>query len=293
MNFNKEAMEALEKGDFYGAQCLFRKAVEEAPTYQAYNNLGNFYISEGVCISNERGKSGARAGKQMLRKSIKIKKTPTALNNLAMAEYKANNYSKALGHWLDSYELSCNPSVLYNVAVIYFLTEEYRKCADICEKIIDVIPLAKSLLTFAVCMYDKAFIKDTIADEARTMDFSEPIDKLYIYYFTEQYSEVISAHGELYSLGMTLPNDDLPMLLDSYIKCGIREEGINAINAQYLDHDTSAYSAYYSRIKRNISKMARKPYFLKRALRKLKYYPEIIDDECGYFGCELHSTPWE
>lgn len=66
------AMKALERDDFYSAQEYFQKALKRTPSYQTYNNLGYFYLSEGRTDENGCVKCADAVGMRYLKRRSRL-----------------------------------------------------------------------------------------------------------------------------------------------------------------------------------------------------------------------------
>lgn len=285
---NRKAMDALTDNDFEMAQKFFRQGCRLGDSYQAFNNLGMHYIDNGIICKNGKTISGNSIGKRLLEKSLLIRETSRVLDNLGIIEYNAGNLIKSLDYWERSHRLTNNNATLYNISVVLFRLGEYKKAVDLSKELIDNMFLAKKLFIFARCMYDDHFLELILRDDAILGSFDE-IDKLYLYYHTGKYEEVINMQSKLIDERIGLNENDLAILFDSYIKCGKELDGKLILKENHIDiYDTP----YKNKLWKEILRLSRDHEYREKIVSSCKFIPQIINENCPYFGCKIHNTQW-
>ena len=289
MENNIKAMAALENNNFEVAQFYFRKVCKSSKSYQAYNNLGIFYIKNGITCKNGKVISGFYIGKRMLEKSLSLHETVKVLNNLCFLEYEIDNFPKAIEYWQRSYELKKDKTILYNISVAMFRLGLYEKSADICLSLESDISKAAEMRMFAICMHNKTIPEKILHADNPMPEIFNCVDKLYLFHYMEKYEEILDLETEIHSSIYGLNDTELAILFYAFVKCGQIERGKTIIKSNYIDQYDSSYGNYRWRY---ILKMAADLNFLKKTIDACQYIPQIINEECEYFGCILHATSW-
>ena len=283
MKNNIKAMEALSNNDFEAAQKLFRKGCRTGKSYQAFNNLGMYYIENGIICKSGKTIRGFSIGKRLLEKSLHIKETARALDNLAAIEYDSDNFNKAIEYWERSYRLTGNKTALYNISAALFRLGEYKKAVDLSKELTDDIFQAKQLSVFARCMYDKSFLELVLRDD-KAIEIFDKTDILYLYYYAGKYKDVIALESQLRA-----NENEIAILLDSYIQCGKESEGRLILRENHIDIYDAPYKNQLSRL---ITRLCADFEYRKNVAGMGKFVPQIIENDCQYFGCKMHNTEW-
>lgn len=286
---NLKAMNALMRDDFEQAQENFRKECHISNSYQAYNNLGVFYIENGVLCKNGKIINGSGVGKRLLQKSLLICESSKALNNLGYIEYDLGNYTKSLEFWERSYKLNQDVFVLYNIAVTLYMLGDYFKAMRICEKLVDDVDLAKQLYVFSCCMHDNTNFNILCNQKNDIVELLDVIDKTYLYYQIGKYDKVVELESVAINTNFDYSEDQLAILYDSYVRCGITPEKKRIFKENHIDKYSDSYAkALWNKIVRMDTDLEYREKFLSECV----FLPAVFDEECHYFGCPLHKTPW-
>ena len=144
MKNNIKAINALCNRDFASAQTFFRKGCKTEKSYQSYNNLGVFYIDNGIYLKNGKIISGYSLGKRLVEKSLSMQENPRILNTLGHLEYDSGNLEKALEYWNRAYDLTNNKTILYNIALALFCLDDFEKSLELCESLLNDISTIKN-----------------------------------------------------------------------------------------------------------------------------------------------------
>ena len=89
---NAEALEILSQGNFIGAQRKFQINAKKHPGHQTFNNLGQYYFTEGLEMKNGKVRNADTLGIYQLKKAEKLQQTPLNLTNLGVAYYERAKY---------------------------------------------------------------------------------------------------------------------------------------------------------------------------------------------------------
>ena len=85
---NAEALEILSQGNFIGAKRKFQINAKKHPGHQTFNNLGQYYFTEGLEMKNGKVRNADTLGIYQLKKAEKLQQTPLNLTNLGVAYYE-------------------------------------------------------------------------------------------------------------------------------------------------------------------------------------------------------------
>ena len=287
-NINQKAMDTLAHQDWDGAQRLFREACATYNGYRSYNNLGIYYIHENVICKNSKIINGRALGKRWLKKSLSVKETPKALNNLALIEYETDHLSEAYTYWERAYQLTHDPNTSYNIAATLFRMGAYAQAAERARD--RSLPEAKQLYVCALCMNDPAHSLAMIRQGTLSLDVVDEHDAMYLYHKMNQYDDVIRIAEEFDKHNIGLNDNQVLLLWNSYIQSGRKDEGIACIKQRYVE----GYDPSYARsLWRQLLKFSRDPMYRAQILEKCLIYPQPYAPECEFFGCPMHGTPWD
>ena len=286
---NKKAMRALYDNDLYTAQKIFRENCRLCRTYQTLNNLGVFYIKNGMICENGNIRSGVSVGKKLIEKSLLLRETESALDLLGHIEEDNNEILKALHYLERSYNLSKDDRTLHNISVLLYKLGKYENVIEICSKLSKKFIQSKALHVFALCMHDRKSLENMINDEENSFNFLDAIDQLFLFYKMEKYEEVIKLESKIKEQRFAMDENELILLVDSYIRCGYGSN-IQKIRENYVEIYEGAYRKTLNRF---VSKICKDELYRKNRIEQCEYVPEIIDEKCEYFGCTMHKTPWD
>ena len=86
---NQDALRSLASQEWLVAQRLFFKNAKENSSYQTYNNLGYFLITEGLTCKNGIVRNAWKLGWKYLLKAFEMKKTQVGAQAMGVAiDYK-------------------------------------------------------------------------------------------------------------------------------------------------------------------------------------------------------------
>lgn len=266
MEYTNKALSLIENEKWYEAQTVLQEAVEKEPCCESYNNLGVFYIDNGIQYKNEESKEARELGYKYLKMAEHCDLNYKNLIALAEYNYHYGDVDDACKLYKKASELDKNYLVYNNLAcgcyklggyvkaVMYF-----DKALKIADKNIDDIKISYcySLLK---CKEDYSGILSTVSDENWTV-----LDRFVLYYFNEDIDEA-------YNLADRVIKNwefNLPVLAMLY-EC---IEKNNVVDLNRFDSEI---------IKLVINKEKRS-----EIIREYNYLPVMLW-QCKYIGCEKH-----
>ena len=301
---NSLALDSLENFDFAEAQKLFYKNANSNPSYQSYNNLGAYLVTEGQICKSGRVRNGVKIGLKYLLKSRDIK--PTDINAFAILtavdylqrdkrEDKKALYTfaaKVLEPFIDmDYRMRYN-----YFRFLFMLNPKNRQLLPEIKKLMYSFKCKNSVSLYfellCQCGLDK--INECLSIVADYRDYLDDVDILMFY----------SKVG-LYRQGVEL----CEKVLDKYaiskdILSAIIECAVNTDNFDFLkrfandlikiceEDKDDVYSNDLRIMVKELYKEGRETSEKrKRLIDDYKCFPEIIAS-CYYFGCNKHGTNW-
>ena len=295
MATNQDALSALCNGDIHKAQSLFRINAKESPCLYTYNNLGVFYLQEGMVLRNGKTRRAGKTGMDLLKRAEAFGNH--GLNHAAIArEYlKTGSVENALFY----YERACLSLRLYpvlnNYGVALYLANMFAKsselfgeavncCNDADEKQGIIVSYAYSTLKI-----DKRKCHDIIT---RTVDSTAlssnmlDVDKFIILYFCDDFVTASKMQKQLFDryhvdcCTFAMIQDCLHRLAkaDEAYECLIRHiELLNGYDYDIRKEVASAKRAYASCDYR------------RKLISEYACCPSIIE-QCYYCYCKQHDV---
>lgn len=266
MEYTDIALKLMEEEKWFEAQEVLKEAAEKEPCCETYNNMGVFYIDNGIQFKNSDAKEAKEKGCNYLKMAYNC--DINYKNLIALAEYNYHYgsteeacklYKKASeikGDYRTYNNLACGCYRLggYVKACMYF-----DKALKIADKNIDDIKISYCY-SFLKCREDYSEILESISDDKWTV-----LDRFILYYF-------LGDKGKAYSMAERVIAEwefGMPVLAMLY-EC-IEENNI----AEISKFDSEVLSLVDSRKKRE------------RIINEYEYTPVMLW-QCKYIGCIKH-----
>lgn len=166
---NRNAFEALQNLDFLRAQTLFRKSRKEYPGFISSQNLGAFYLHNGMDLSNGKTRSAVRDSIRLFQEALRYKMDAaisfSALGcaYMELALYAHEEYCEAESAYRKALSIEETWKRWYNLGAIRNHFGDFKEaaacfhkalllCADADEETRDAIYMSYA---FCVAQYDK------------------------------------------------------------------------------------------------------------------------------------------
>ena len=297
---NNMALTLLEKQDWKGAQQLFRYNAKKHPCYQTYNNYGYYLVTEGMLCKNGQTQSALNLGINYLVKALDIKLTVTSICALVKAiEYKTRTVKPTEKTIL--YEYACkllekgieteySHKMQYNLLRFqYLLNPQNKKMLDQVRSLVNNFTSSESVL-----LYLGILGKNTLQNEgneciAKYSEYIDDVELLMFYAKTEQYEKGYCLCEKVYK----------NFSMDKFISSAIIE---CCVNTKHFE-DVLFYSREVMRASgknkdlnekltsKILSNLSSSTNYRKTIINSYFCVPPYLD-QCCYFGCALHGTPW-
>jgi tetratricopeptide (TPR) repeat protein len=286
---NQKALEKLDEGDFFGAQALFRKNAKKHPAHLTFNNLGVYYVSEGMELRDGRMRSADKLG-------LKYLKTADALasslqNKLALGGYyfRQGDYETAMPYYraadglADSYEASNNlGACLYLVGDMVGARTCFDKAFDLCESSDDKATILTSY-AFALLAADRVKCLDVLNTEKRSLSLYLPDEFVLLYLCGEFEAASVSVMRLIGEYALDPPV--VAMAFDCLLRLEKKDEAWVALETvlENLESLGGGMQRELARIRRAYES----PEVRSELIAEYRYYPPIITPSC-HIGYQSH-----
>lgn len=288
IEINSQALDALENGDFFTAQRLFRENCR-SKDYRAINNMGVFYIENGLTRSDGKIVSAIAYGKKYIKKAYEKNRSETVLLNMGMiAAQFDKDYKSAVEFYKEAYSINESDDAFYNICACLYRSAMYQSVIGLMERC-DLSKADNCLLySFSLLALDPLkFTAQFKASEIKKTDIDDDF-KILLLYFADKKEILLN---DIYDF----LNDWSP---DDYMWAVI----IEILEENHVQHETiiniieQAAEGYSdeSNIIKNAVRHLKSPLDREKYIRSgvAHYFVPVFKKRCGYFGCPIHHTDW-
>ena len=279
MEINTQALVALGKADFALAQNLFKNNVRLHPGMQTFNNLGIYYIENGITLKNGKIMGAKYLGKKYLQKALSFSFSPILFNNLAQVFFLEKNLAVADFYWKKAYGIQGRKEYQYNRAVARYKNGDYIDCVHLLQPIMDFNEEAKQLYFFSTLQIDKQRACQILHT---AHPFQDKVEWLKALYFCDMYAEIIDIATDVIDK-WCLNENEWAIMIDSFLKCGRKEQVCKIIS--------SSAGGWSPSFLKKVLQLINNHNLCEKYTKCCKFVPCNIS-LCGYFGCVEHENPW-
>jgi tetratricopeptide (TPR) repeat protein len=286
---NQAALEKLDEGDFYGAQALFRKNAKKHLGHLTQNNLGVYYVSEGMELKDGRMRGASKLGLKFLKEAEA--QAASLQNKMALGNYyfRQDDYEAAMPYYRaadglgDSYEASNNlGACLYLTGDMIGARTCFDKAFDLCHGTDDKATILTSY-AFAMLSADKIKCLGLLNSEKRSLSLYLPDEFVLLYLCGEieaAAANVMRLIGE-YAVDPVI----IAMTFDCLLRLGKKDEARAVLELELenlegfgVDMTTEA----------DVIRRAYESSEVRAALiAEFKYRPPLLTPSC-YIGFQSH-----
>jgi tetratricopeptide (TPR) repeat protein len=288
---NEQALKQLRQGAFSEAQLLFRENAKKNPSLLTWNNLGVFYMTEGMTLANGKVIQATRKATQCLQTAeICGPLTPTymALGHLC---FDAKEYDRAELYFERAVAYGDSYVAFNNYGVLLYTQYKYEKAALAFEKALELCTSEeKSILfssyAFSVLPYDRQRCMEILHDICKRDISHILVDEFVLAYLCDDLEKTEGLCEQMLE-SWTINCDIVAMVFDYYFKSG------NADQAKsYLQKKVSELQEYDYNTTREI-RCVKDAFFdaecRMKLIKKYRYIPPILTGYY-YYGCRQHGT---
>jgi tetratricopeptide (TPR) repeat protein len=296
IDINTQALSLLSEGKFFEAQTLFRRNVKNYPSLMTFNNMGVFYMEEGLNKSDDTCRSAGSLSMLYLKKALKFQKSKLTYCALGRLCFTMNNYSRkendyqgALEYYNRASEMGADYTTLFNYGVVLYALCKFLEASEyFCKalRLCDNVDLDEIFLAYSVALIYAASPKmRTVCHEAVDRNI-EIWDKFMITYLCGNLDLSQDYAEEMF--GVYSPNSsEMAILFDCLFKLGKLQEA-----EKYLELKITSLQNLNCNTEREIQKIRKSfsiPEYRSEVVAEYKYTLSLLG-QCCYFGCKLHNN---
>ncbi|MBE6537470.1 MAG: hypothetical protein E7673_05905 [Ruminococcaceae bacterium] len=291
---NKQALNLLNKQDWFKAQTLFFENAKKHPSYQTYNNLGYYLISEGLTCKNGKVRNALNLGLNYLKKSANMKKTLVncfatidAIDHLLNINKKnKNELCQYVCEYLkEMLSVEHSDKIHYNyLRFLYIWSPENDEIGDSIRNIVKDNPFSEAVSLYFELVLRKGMIKEALEIISNFPQYLDEIDLLMFYTKFEMYEQgyvLCEKVFNSYSLN--------EFIVSAMIQCCIAVENFE-LAKKYSDEFLKV-GISKRRSKRRFEPLISSTSRRKQYISEYKNVPPALN-QCAYFGCPMHNTEW-
>jgi len=287
---NEAALVALRQNDFYRAQTLFRENVKENTCHASLNNLGVFYVYEGLFKSDNSCRKANSLGVSYLKKAEVDRKSCLTLRALGNAFFEVADYKKASDSFRHACELKHDYASMYNLALSLYRQNRFDDALIWFEKALNDCETPDRAETYTAYMFsllqvDKDKCREKLSRFLEGGTEHMEVDKFILAYLCD---DLQAAEGQIKPMieHYWASLEEMAMVFDCLIKLNKREAAAIHLKLKIemlLESDYNMRSEIMN---------------LKKAFSDDEYRNEIISSfrfvqplvvQCCYYGCKQHN----
>ncbi len=291
---NKQALYFLSNQDWTQAQNLFFENARKHPSYQTYNNLGYYLISEGLTCKDGKVRSALSLGVNYLKKSASIKNT--SINCFAMIQatdyllkYTKGNKNELCRYVCEylkqSFSLEYSYEIHYNyLRFLYIWLPDNDEILYEIRKIIKNNAFEESVSLYFELVRRRGLIEEALEIIRKFPQYLDEIDLLMFYSKFEMYEKgyaLCETVFDKYSLN--------EFIVSAMVQCCISVKDFKSAEKYSIEFLNNSFLKKKSRsyIETTISSTNGR----KQMISEYKHVPLALN-RCSYFGCPQHNTEW-
>lgn len=286
---NQKALEKLDEGDYYGAQALLRKNAKKHPDHLTFNNLGVYYVTEGMELRDGRMRSAEKLGLKYLKAAEGLESS--LQNKMALGGYyfRQGDYETAMPYYRDadslddSYEASNNlGACLYLVGDMVGARTCFDKAFDLCESADDKATILTSY-AFALLAADRVKCLEILNTEKRSLSLYLPDEFVLLYLSGEIEAASVCVMRLISEYAVDPPV--VAMALDCLLRLERKDEARSVLET--VLENLEGLGGGMQRELAQIRRAYESPEARSELIGEFRYFPPIITPSC-YIGYQSH-----
>lgn len=281
---NQKALAALNEADFSAAFDLLQDNAKKYPCHQTLNNLGKFCCDSGQKQRGGRWKSAKAIGMRYLLRAAEQDKRFPNLFNIGVEMFKRGRYEEAGRYFGEAAALNRPELALYNMGACLLALREFDLAGHVFSRLREgdtAEILSNGGITPSIPLIFSRYLSGESAGtgSAENLDLTdlELQDKMILLYLKGEYKKVVEYIPRL--LAQWSPCEELlAMLFDSAEKLGMPEKKEEIIGQLACGAKRARYLAGHAQ-ERNA------------CIQRYTFLPPLVEI-CGYYGCQVHNTPY-
>ena len=165
---NQSALAALSNNEIYQAQTLLRKNAKEQPCFATFNNLGVFYVFEGLFSSDDKRRNAKKLGVNYLKKAETHKEHNLTFLALGWVQFEVEDYTEASRYFRQACLIKPDYATSYNLAVSLYKMSMYQEALEWFKKALNSCDSSVYTETYVMYLFSLLHIDKSKCREALT-----------------------------------------------------------------------------------------------------------------------------
>lgn len=287
---NESALEALGQNEFYQAQTLFRQNAKQNPCFATFNNLGVFYIFEGLFKPDNSCRSAKKSGVYYLKKAEKLQKSNLTLLALGYVLFEDEDYEEASMNFKQASELKFDYESVYNLALSLYRQGIYKDAVEWFEKALAICDNSNRIETYMA--YTFSLLKIDREKCSKELNNLLENDTAYIELekFTLAYlcNDLQAAERQIKPMleHFSIDIEEMAMVFECLFRLNKGDEAAEYLKNKVEQLKESSYN-FQSKIKR-LKKVFVQEEYRKEIISSYRYIAPLFK-QCCYYGCKQHN----
>ena len=292
IGLNDLALEELNKGNTYAAQEYFRRNAKEHPTGMSLNNLGVFYITEGLQLKAGKVRKALGLGCKFLERAKEFGlESPQNLLALGGGYYDQGEYKKAEREFFEAIKLGESKVAPYNYGVVAFLLKDYHNSTKYLEKYFTQSLLSGEamdehlLYVFSLLHHDTSKANGALRKLLASGISHIEMDSFILAYLCDEMILAKNLCEKMFTL-WAVPPVVMAMVFDCMFRLKLPSEAkrykdLQEKNLENYDYDTKREVC-------EIKKVFVNKKYRDSMIQSYAFQP-LLKRGCYYIGCKLHT----
>ena len=288
----------LSKGDFFSAQNKFRQNAKNNPCFVTLNNLGLFYISEGMELSNGDVRNATKIGLKYLKMAESFEQSHLNLMAIGQVYFNQKDYNTASDYFRRTCELSSHYINFNNLGVSLYMLRRYEEASvyfqyalDQCNELdySDIFPSKSTIYSsyaFSILQYNKEKSLEILRQMIK-LDISHiEVDEFALAYLCNDLRSAVNLCQNMFDNWRV----DIPvmaMVFDCLLDLEEKDEA-----EKYLNYQLKQLEGYSYNTKAEINKVKKlfnQSDYRKKEISNFQYIPPLMR-YCYYADCKQHNS---
>lgn len=288
---NQFALEALSRNELYEAQNLFRQNAKRYPCFITFNNLGIFYVFEGLYKPDYSRRRAKKLGISYLKKAELYQKSRLTMLGLGQAYFEIKDYKEASKNFQEAYEYKPDYATTHDLALSFYMQGMYReasmwfkKALSICSR--DDYAETCAIYAFSLLQIDKRKCHEVLSDLLKDDTEYMEVEKFTLAYLCNDLEAAVSQIKPMLE-HFSIEVEEMAMVFDCLFKLDKKEEAMEYLRnkVEFLEECDYNFQPEIKRLKKVFSQEE----YRKEAILSYQYIIPPVK-QCCYYGCKQHNN---
>lgn len=284
---NQNALDILNRGNFYEAQKLFKKNVKTNPSLISFNNLGAFYIAHGMELSNGEVVNANKSGLNLLKKAASLSKS--YINLMAIGDWYFDNkdYLNAENYYRQACWVSESSDALANLGSVLFIQKKYNEADTMLKRALlncDEDKKGSINLTYAFSLIQRNMTGREVQEILESLEEIENQDVIALAYFNGN-MKLVEKLFESMSEYWLLDIPTMAIVVDCLLKLNQQHKAEKILDLHI--EKLLGYDCVDKKEIASLTKIIKNAHLRNTEISKYRYFPET-KKICHFIGCRQH-----